>query len=86
MSEQNDEGGFFENALMVIGAISGGIFGFEHGDWLGMIMAGLLLGAIGKWVGEMTDALFKLAFILIAILLNNAIRNFFWELMRAAFS
>jgi hypothetical protein len=86
MGEKQKDGGFFENVLMVAGGISGAIFGYNNGEFIGLIMGALILGGIGKWIGSLADAIFKIIFALIIILLNNAVRRFFWDIITSAFA
>lgn len=84
MSEEQNEGGFFENILMLLGGISGAIFGYNNGEFIGLIIGALVLGAIGQFVGQLADAIFKLIFIVVIILLNNTIRIAIWSFIRSA--
>lgn len=46
MSENQQEGGFFDSLLMVAGGISGAIYGYEEGEFLGLVIGMLIVGAI----------------------------------------
>lgn len=81
MNDKN-EGGFFETILFVVGLITGGLVGFEQGEWMGAIFGAVILGAVGKWVGTLTDYLIKFLVLVALILLNTAVRQFIWSLVR----
>jgi hypothetical protein len=85
MENNSNEGGFFENLLTIVGAISGAIFGYNNGEWIGLIIGAVILGAIGKWVGAVADWVVKLVVLIVILLLNRAIRIFIWDIVKAIF-
>ena len=85
MSGNNNEGGFFENVLMILGGISGAIFGYENGEWIGLIIGALILGGIGKAVGALADWTFKLIVLILIFAIHRAVWRFIWSIITAAF-
>lgn len=85
MANNEEEFGFFEGLLLVVGLISGGIFGFNNGGWLGLFVGALAFGAIGKWVGTAADGIVKFLLLVAFLLINGAIRRFIWELISSLF-
>jgi hypothetical protein len=83
MGKANNEAGFFEAILMLVGGFSGALYGFEQGEWVGLIIGALVLGIVGKWVGAVADWLVKLIVLVGFILLNAAARQFVWELINS---
>ena len=85
MSGNQSEGGFFENVLMVLGGISGAVFGYDNGEWIGLFVGALILGGIGKVVGTAADWTLKMIALIIILLINRAVRHFIWNIIAAAF-
>ena len=86
MEQNNEGGGFFESFLTVAGGISGAIFGYNNGEWLGLIIGALVLGAIGNRVGAAADWLVKLIVLIVILLLNRFVRVFIWEIIKSIFA
>ena len=85
MGNNSNEGGFFENLLTFVGAISGAIFGYNNAEWIGLFVGAIIVGAIGKWVGAVADWIVKLIVLIVILLLNRAIRIFIWDMIQAIF-
>lgn len=83
MSNNESEGGFFENVLMVFGAWTGGALGFKYGEWLGMFTGAIILGGIGKGIGQIADGIVTFIFIVIVLLINSFTRRLIWEIVMA---
>ena len=85
MGSETEETGFFEGVLMVAGGFTGALWGFNAGEWLGLILGALILGGIGRWIGAAADWTVKLIALLILLLANAFVRQFFWAIIRSIF-
>ena len=82
-TQGNEEAGFFEGLLMVVGGISGAVFGYNAGEIIGLFIGAIIFGAIGKWVGQAADTAVKLLLLVAFLMINAAIRRFIWSIMSA---
>ena len=85
MSNKENNGAFFENALALAGGISGAIFGYNYGEFIGLIIGAIIIGAIGKAIGAFADALLKFAFVIIILAINSAVRQALWHFIKSLF-
>ncbi|WP_339608496.1 hypothetical protein [uncultured Roseivirga sp.] len=84
MSNETENGtGFFEGLLMVVGGISGAVFGYNAGEIIGLFIGAIIFGAIGKWVGQAADTAVKLLLLVAFLMINAAIRRFIWSIISA---
>jgi membrane protein DedA with SNARE-associated domain len=77
--DEEVEEGCFTQVLALAGLISGGIFGYNHGDLLGMLIGAIVLCIAGYWIGKVADAIVKLIALVVLILINGVIRSAIWQ-------
>lgn len=86
--EQNNKeskSGFFENLLTVVGGFSGAVWGYNNGGFIAMLIVGVIAAGIGRWVGAVADGIIAFALLVFYIMLNAAVRRFFWDFIQALF-